>query len=497
MIEAYAVSHVRAAEAAAVAALDAQGLDGADVLMQRAAGALADVAEARLRERRGRRALALVGGGNNGGDALFALARLARKGYAATAVIVAEAAHERGLKAAVRRGATAYPAGSGQARDAIRRADLILDGITGIGGRPGLSTLARDTLDAIPDSAYLLAVDLPSGADPAGTAPLGAAAFADETVTFAGCKPVHLLPATAPAIGRLTVVDIGVQLHDPVVARLTRDDVGQVWRRPTAQDDKYSRGVVGVVAGSASYPGAAVLCTLGALGAGPGMVRYHGPDDVRWLVLAGAPEAVAVAGAVQAWVVGPGLDPADTSAAGTASWALVDAALDSPLPVVVDAGALDRFRTRPAPTLLTPHAGEAARLLTRIGGRSVSRAEVEADRLGSARRLADLTAATVLLKGSTTLVVPPQDTGRPVWCQAEAPPSLATAGSGDVLSGLIGTLIATGHDLDMAAALGTLVHGIAASDVGRGGPVRPTALAHQLPGTVAALLAGETVRGGR
>lgn len=488
MIEAYAVRQVRDAEAAAIAALEADGLDGGDVLMQRAAGALAAIADARLRQRRGRRAVALVGGGNNGGDALFALARLARKGYAATVVVVAEATHERGLKAAVRRGAATYPAGSEQAGDAIRRADLILDGITGIGGRPGLSTLARDTVDAIPDSAYVLAVDLPSGADPAGETPLGEAVFADETVTFGGCKPVHLLPATEPAIGRLTVVDIGLDLRDPVVVRLTRDDVGQVWRRPTASDDKYSRGVVGIVAGSATYPGAAVLCTLGALGAGPGMVRFHGPDEVRWLVHAAAPEAVAAPGQVQAWVVGPGLDPQDASAAALVSWAHVDAALASSWPIVVDAGALDRFHARPAPTVLTPHAGEAARLLSRLGRTPVSRAEVEGDRLGWARRLADLTGATVLLKGWTTLIVPPTQTGRPVLSQSDASPWLATAGSGDVLAGVIGTLLAAGHDLDLAAALGALVHGVAADEASRGGPLRPTALAQHLPATIAALL---------
>lgn len=494
MIEAYDVETVRAAEERAIAALAAGGDDGGDVLMQRAAKALAQVAAARLRERRHRTVVALVGGGNNGGDALFALARLARHGFDGTVVQLADTAHPAGLAAARDSGAHVVPAGSPSAATALQEADLVLDGITGIGGRAGLTEPARAVVEQIGDRSYVIAVDLPSGADPAGRTPLGAAVLADETVTFGVCKPVHLLPATAPAVGRLTVVDIGLDLGDPgrperpVVARMTRDDVAGLWPVPGPADHKYTRGVVGMLAGSPAYPGAGVLATLGALAAGPGMVRYLGDAQVAALVHQVAPEAVRALGQVQSWVVGPGLDPDDDTPAAAATWQRVDEALAGDLPVVVDAGALDRVTRRAAPTVLTPHAGEAARLLTRLAGAPVTRGQVEADPVGSARRLAELTDATVLLKGATTLVAPAPGADDPLWVVRDAPAWTGTAGAGDVLAGIIGTLLAAGLSPARAGALAALVHGVAADEANPGGPVRPPRIADALPGAVARLL---------
>jgi NAD(P)H-hydrate repair Nnr-like enzyme with NAD(P)H-hydrate dehydratase domain len=434
------------------------------------------------------------------------------------------------------------PAGSERA---VAEADVVLDGIVGIGGRPGLRPDAARLVDAVDDDAWVLAVDVASGLDPDGgwaepsaTADAGAvdavdtddaddAVWADETVTFGAPKPVHLLPPGEAASGRLTVVDIGLDLDgiDPAVERLTHADVARLWPVPRQSDDKYSRGVLGVVAGGESYTGAAVLCTTAAAEAGVGMIRYVGTPTPTALVRQAVPEAVTGDGRVQAWVLGPGLDASsadgdtDAAADAAAQLAVARAALASDLPVLVDAGGLDLVTgRREAPTVLTPHAGELARLLTRLerrsagtddggsdvaaqppsvdgGGRSVTGPAsdapdvtpdaVRAQPLHHARRLAALTGATVLLKGATTLVVTP---GRPVRSQADAPPWLATAGAGDVLSGIIGTLLASGLRPHDAAALGALVHGVTADRVARGGPLRALAVAHGIRPTVRDLL---------
>jgi len=307
-------------------------------------------------------------------------------------------------------------------------------------------------------------------------------------------KPVHLLPPTEQACGVLTVVDIGLELSTaPVVQRLDHDDVAALWPVPTAHDDKYSRGVVGIVAGGDSYTGAALLSVTAAVSAGAGMVRYVGTPTPTALVRAAVPEAVHGVGRVQAWVIGPGLDAEASSDDGEHQLDAARAALAGAEPVVVDAGGLDLLdpavleARADAVTLLTPHAGECARLLSRLSGDEVAQEDVEAEPLAHARTLAGATGATVLLKGATTLVVPPGE-GAPVWSQADAPPWLATAGAGDVLAGLLGTLLAAGLDAGEAGALGALVHGVAADRANPGGPVRALGVAHGIPGAVAHLL---------
>lgn len=488
MIEAWGPDEVRAAEAALMQTLP----EGE--LMARASAGLAEVAAARLEESGGNRVVALVGPGNNGGDALYAAAHLAGHGFAVAAVRADWPVHEGGLAAA--RGAGVLVAGPGEEagddwQALLAEADLVLDGVLGIGGRTGLPEPAQPWVDAVPDDAYVLAVDLPSGQDPAGATVVPDAVFADETVTFGVAKPVHLLPATEPSVGRLTVVDIGLELDAPAaVQRVTRDDVPRLWPVPTAGDDKYSRGVLGVVAGGEQYTGAALLCCTAAVCSGVGMVRYVGPPTPTGLVRATVPEAVTGEGQVQAWVVGPGLDAKATGEPAERQLEVAGRALASDLPVLVDAGGLDLvWGRRMAPTLLTPHAGELARLLSRLTDREVSREQVQAAPVEHAREAADLTGATVLLKGSTTLVVPPSQSGLAVRSQNDAPAWLATAGAGDVLAGLAGTLLAAGLDPLTAGSLAALVHGVAADDANPGGPVRAMAVAHGIPGTVAALLA--------
>ncbi|MFL6151507.1 MAG: bifunctional ADP-dependent NAD(P)H-hydrate dehydratase/NAD(P)H-hydrate epimerase [Ornithinibacter sp.] len=482
MIEAWSTDAVYAAERALMATLD----DGE--LMARAVEGLAGVAAARLEECGGESVAALVGPGNNGADALYAVARLAQAGWNAVAVHH-DTVHEGARAAAEAAGVvlTTDPSGLGEA-------DVVLDGILGIGARAGLPPWAAGWLAALAETAHVIAVDLPSGQDPMGGQLDPDGVFADETVTFSVAKPVHLLPPTEQACGLLTVVDIGLEVDDdPVVRRLDHDDVAALWPVPVASDDKYSRGVLGVVAGGESYTGAAVLSVTAAVEAGCGMVRYVGTPTPTALIRAAVPEAVHGAGRVQAWLVGPGLDVGSEGADAQAQLGAAREALAGPEPVVVDAGGLDLLDSAvltsraDAVTLLTPHAGECARLLTRLGQGDVSREQVEARPLAHARALVELTGATVLLKGATTLVVPPGE-GATAWSQADAPPWLATAGAGDVLAGLLGTLLAAGLPADVAGALGALVHGVAADRANPGGPVRALAVAHGIPTAVAHLL---------
>src|SRR5665648_559808 len=193
-------------------------------------------------------------------------------GAASVVLMVAESVHEGGLREARDAGVLVLNALGGSAESAaevssaLGRADLVIDGIVGIGGRPGLSPQIEALLRKVSDTAYVLAVDLPSGADPDGEVAAQSCVFADETVTFIAAKPVHLLPATEPAVGRLTVLDIGVRIGGkPVVERVTDDDVSWLWPRPGPADDKYSRGVLGIVAGGENYTGAALLAVTSAV----------------------------------------------------------------------------------------------------------------------------------------------------------------------------------------------------------------------------------------
>lgn len=387
MRTAYSVETVRAAERELMARLP----EGA--LMARAAAGLAAVCAQLLARRRGRvygsRVVLLAGPGDNGGDALYAGARLARRGAAVTAVPMDPARIHPGALAALR------AAGGRVAESVPARADLVLDGLTGIGGRGGLRPAAAALAERIPAGALVVAVDLPSGVDADTGEVAGPAVSADVTVTFGAYKPGLLIDPGASRAGAVRLVPIGLELPAPAgLEALQHADVARLLPVPGASSDKYRRGVVGVVAGSEQYPGAAVLAVAGALRGGAGAVRYVGPAAEA--VLARYPEVLVGRGRVQAWVVGPGL--------GSGRAAEVERALaDRDVPVLVDADGLRGLdpavvRARRAATLLTPHAGEAAALL------GVAREEVEAGRLAAVRELAERYGAAVLLKGSTTLV---------------------------------------------------------------------------------------------
>jgi len=478
------------------------------VLMQRAAAGLAAAVAGLLTESvggvYGRRVVMLVGPGNNGGDALWAGARLAARGAAVQALLTSERVHPQGLTALRAAGGTAVRVVDGEPSPALCQADVVVDGLLGIGGRGGLravaAALAQEVSGLSPD-VPVVAVDLPSGVDPDSGETPGPHVRATHTVTFGVLKPCLLLPPARHAAGVVTLVDIGLEPPaDPTVLRTGTSLLAARWPVPGPDDDKYRRGVVGVVAGGRAYIGAAVLAAGAAVVSGAGMVRYVGPEEPTALVRARWPEVVAGDGRVQAWVLGPGLDPDHEPHQREA----VLRALASDLPCVVDAGALALLpERRNAPTLLTPHAGELARLLT-DRGEPVQRADVEAAPLRHARRAAQLTGATVLLKGAAAVVCAGDG---PVRAREDGPHWLATAGSGDVLAGLLGTLLAAGLPADIAAEAGLAVHGLAgtiasaallpddAPDWAPGGPVTAGSVLGALPAAVATLLAGEVPPG--
>jgi len=436
----YTADAIRAAEAPVLAALP----DGA--LMRRAAWPLAVAIAAELRRRTGRIAgthvTAVVGSGDNGGDALWAATFLRRRGVAADAILLnPERAHPAGL--------AAFRAAGGRIVEKVSSTtDLVIDGVVGISGSGPLRPAAAAVFDGT--DAPVVAVDIPSGIDVQTGARSGPAVTAAVTVTFGGLKPVHALADC----GRVQLVDIGLQLPHSDLLGMDTADIAACWPVPGPSSDKYTQGVTGVLAGSATYPGAAILCTGAAVATHSGMVRYAGTAAAE--VVSHWPEIIAVsdiadAGRVQAWAIGPGFGTGDDSLA------TLRTVLDTDLPVIVDADGLtmlskhpELVRDRTAPTVLTPHAGEFSRLAGH---------DVGADRVAAARGLAADLGATVLLKGNVTVIADPDG---PTYLNPAGQSWAATAGSGDVLSGMIGALLASGLAPATAAAAAAFVHARAA-----------------------------------
>ena len=438
MIRAYTTEQIRAAEAIALRRV------GEPTLIGRAARAVADAVVARLASPLpGRTVVLLVGPGNNGGDALYAGAMLRRHGCTVAAVLaLPNRAHQAGLMALRRAGGRILGPEDPRLPRLVGSADAVVDGLLGLGATPPLRPPMVHLVElAATANGWRIAIDLPSGVDADTGRTDGPAFAADITVTIGAMKS-GLLLADAMT-GLVTVAPIGMDpaaltpdaLADLVTLEETDADAGVP--EPGAGDDKFSSGVLGVLAGSDGYPGAAVLCVGGAVRTRPGLVRYAGPQSAA--VLARWPEVVASAdparaGKVQAWVAGPGM--------GTDGAALdrLRTVLATDLPVLVDADGLtllsgtpsllaDR-RRRDVPTLLTPHAGEFARLFPDLD---------PGDRLAAVRAAAARCGATVLLKGHRTVIAAPDgaaavNTVTSSW--------LATAGSGDVLSGVTGSLLA-------------------------------------------------------
>jgi hydroxyethylthiazole kinase-like uncharacterized protein yjeF len=484
MRDAYQVAKVRAAEARLMALVP----DGA--LMQRAAAGLASVCVSLLRQCPGgvygARVVILAGTGDNGGDALYAGERLARRGAAVTAIAAGPRLHAGGAAALRAAGGrfvavvpprgpddtrpdvgARYDAGR-DARHAIGHADLIIDGLLGIGGKGGLrepfATLAQLAANS---AGTTLAVDLPSGIDADTGEVEGPAVRADVTVTFGAVKPGLLIDPGSGHAGVVELVDIGLGPYldpTPEASAPQADDIAALLPRPGAESDKYRRGVLGLLAGSDKYAGAAMLSTGGAVAGGAGMVRLVTAPPAAAAVRLVHPEVVVTelpgirfpdeVGRVQAWVAGPGMGT-DEAAADRLTRVLA-----TDLPVLIDADGLTLLSNhrellpRAAPTLLTPHAGELGRLLR------ADPADVAARRLEHARRAAAEFGACVLLKGSTTVVAPPHDLD-PVLINTTGTSWLATAGTGDVLAGLAGALLAQGLAAPQAALCAAYLHGLA------------------------------------
>lgn len=454
MLGIWTTGDLRAAERTLMAGLP----DGA--LMAKAARAIAVHAASMLGFTYGARVLLLVGWGDNGADALYAGAELARRGVAVRAVLADPERVDDGAVTALR----AAGGRVGPLADAGPQ-DLILDGLVGIGARgPLREAMLPLVAYAQASGAPVLAVDLPSGVDPDTGAVDGPAISATVTVCMGALKAGLLVGEGRTRAGDVRLVDLGLAatLPEPVAWQLTDADVALTLRRPGPTDDKYTRGVVGVAAGSQQYPGAAQLCVGSARLAGVGAVRYagHAAAEVvhRWPELL-VTDTVAEAGRVQAWTVGPGLG-SDTDAVES-----LRGVLEADVPVVVDADGLNLLAERrplltgrSAPTVLTPHDREFERLFGAVGD----------DRIGAARRAATESGAVVLLKGDATVVASPD--GR-CFINPTGVPALATAGSGDVLAGLTGSLLATGIETTLAAAVAAYLHGRAAARAVRDGPL--------------------------
>lgn len=446
--------------------------------MRRAAFGVAVHARRMLRSVSGRRVGLLVGAGNNGGDALWAGTELRRRGVGVTAILLApQKAHPAGLAALRRAGGRVYTADDPAATAALTQSDLVIDGIVGIAGRGPLRPAAAALVAAVDQAGVpVLAVDLPSGVDPDTGATDGPAVTAAATVTMGARKPVHVL--AAPRCGPVHLVDIGLGPHlpEPHAYVLDAADVGSRWPVPGPEDDKYTQGVTGVAAGSATYPGAAVLATGAAVLATSGMVRYAGAAArevrARWPETI-ATDDIATAGRVQAWTVGPGLGTDETAARVLAT------AIDAGVPLCLDADAITllaehadlRATLRGRPVVITPHDREFARVAGPVG----------TDRIAAARRAAAALGVTVLLKGHATVVADPGGRTLVVPSPTSWP---ATAGSGDVLAGIIGALLASGLPPWWAAGCAAFLHGRAALLAADDAPISASRLQAAIPAAI-------------
>jgi hydroxyethylthiazole kinase-like uncharacterized protein yjeF len=486
MRAAWRSADIRAAEKQLMSTLP----DGA--LMQRAATGLARRCAGVLADRGGvygTSVLLVVGAGNNGGDALHAGARLARRGATVRALLLdPDRAHKEGLEALRRAGGTtvtAFPT----------TVDMVIDGIVGIGAEGGLRGAAVDAVEALKDlrdrqgeAPVVVSVDVPSGVDVDTGAVEGPCVHADITVTFGCLKPALVVGPAALVAGQVDLVNIGLPWLEarPAVWVPDVDDIARWWPRPSASSDKYTRGVAGLATGSRSFPGAALLSVAGALAGPAGMIRYAGvvADDVaRAHPSVIVSHRVAETGRVQAWLCGCGL--------GTDERAQDElrAVLGSSVPAVLDADALTMLgdgtlatwlRRRDAPTIVTPHDREFAR---------VASEQVGPDRVDAARRLAAQLGVTVLLKGDRTVVATPEGIA---WANPTGTATLASAGTGDVLAGLLVSLLAAGLPADRAAVAAAFVHGLAgrrAPSLHGGGraPVTAPDVAAALPEVVGSL----------
>lgn len=440
--------------------------------------------------------LVIAGPGNNGGDGFVAAAELAARGRDVSVILLCDRENLQGDAASAARG-WKYPVLPFNPQ-AIGRPALIIDALFGAGLDRPVKDEPFAMIEAInANGAPVLAVDLPSGINGTSGAVMGTAVRAAETVTFFRRKPAHLLLPGRVHCGRVRVADIGIDASVlSEIAPKTFENVPSTWGSafpiPTAGGHKYDRGHVVAVSGGVAATGAARLSARGALRAGAGLVTLASPRDAL-VVNASALTAVMVHPVdtsnefaelltdkrLNAYVIGPG------AGVGERTQDFVLAALSAKRAVVLDADALTSFagnperlfeaiRQSPDPqVVLTPHEGEFPRLFSDMSNKHSLRSKLERVRDAAMRA-----GAVVLLKGPDTTVASPD--GR-ATIAANAPPWLATAGAGDVLSGMIAGLLAQGVGAFEAASIGVWMHGEAAREAG------PGLIAEDLPETLPAV----------
>jgi hydroxyethylthiazole kinase-like uncharacterized protein yjeF len=448
---------------------------GGGVLMDRAADAIADaVSTIARRGPPGAPIVALAGPGNNGGDALLAALKLRARGHRVAALALTTALPEAADARAVRAGwdaAIGVPASLDTLPDWIARGALFIDGLFGIGLSRPIEGAAADAIRALAGLApRVIAVDVPSGLDPDTGAIVGGtrgvAVRAGTTVTMIGDKPGLRTAGGLDLAGRVLVAPLGLhawpdgQAFAPDGGLFLEEDAAALWRPRARNSHKGSFGSVTIIGGAAGTTGAALLAARGAQSMGAGRIwiaspdaRVFDPGQPQWMTRA----IDAPLEAMDALCVGCGLGRSEPARAALAG------ACASSRALALDADALNLIAEDPtlaqalghrsAPTVLTPHPLEAARIL----GRGVP--DVQADRIASARALAARTGAAVVLKGAGSVVATP-DGGWTII--GSGSPALAVAGSGDVLAGMVTALLAQGHGAREAARLGVWLHGAAA-----------------------------------
>ncbi|MBG0776447.1 MAG: NAD(P)H-hydrate dehydratase [Desulfovibrionaceae bacterium] len=506
------------------AAIDDYGLR-AEMLMENAAREAFDVLLDEYGPVAGTTALLFAGPGNNGGDA-FALAR-----HLLDAGCMPLVLHARPLRAYA--GAAGYHARLARRVGVPMRAlnrvdpyglpepDLVVDGLLGTGFSGALRPEFLDWVECVnllAERAFVLALDIPSGLDGLTGRPCPVAVRADATATFGAAKAGLLAPEAEPYVGELNVCPIGIPAAvleaAPASRQIITEDVAAYLPEVEPDMNKGAAGRVLVLGGSAGLCGAPCLAGLAALRAGAGLVHVAGPACVRAAANAFLPDLMTVDAGAEGWrwnpatlgdlagrfdalAVGPGMG----RAADAGDFLRTLLAAERP-PTVLDADGLwwlaeaDLWSLLKPTDVLTPHPGEAARLL------GATTAEVQADRAGAVRALADRigagqtgaghTGATVVLKGAGSLVCAP---GAPVYLAPFAAPCLAVGGSGDVLAGLLAALLGRGTDPLPAACLAVYWHGLAGLMLEEEFPLRGNLaqeIAHALPAALADLLSDET-----
>ena len=498
--------------------------------------------------------VAFVGGGDNGGDALYACALLAEQGMVVTAFLLKPTCHARGLAAAREAGVGIVELGGRSLRSiegtpewgTICGARLWIDGIVGIGSRGPLAGELADTVTCLNDAMRahpkkVIAIDVPSGLTDDDGAVRGPILRATHTLAVGTYKRAQILPPAVEYSGEVRLM----RMYWSEVATSTRPDAdgtigaGDIYYYddeycahsavpvPAFSDDKYARGVVGLVAGSDTYPGAGILATRGALAAGVGMARLNSTRRVQDLVLADQPGVVMVGGRIQAALIGPGLDEERREDA----LELAQFCGQSGMPLVIDAWALDLVpellgSLTPDATVLTPHYGEAARLLSALGT-PITKREVAASPLRYARALHEATGCHIVLKGPVTIVysfeyvaVDAEENSvtsldgtengadtRPELTRVYEPTVSATstswagiAGNGDVLAGFIAGILArasarasassrsqcvTSARLSAAVCLHARAAHVAANQQNGGAPIQASDIVAAIPAVLA------------